>query len=90
MGTTTIEVISSGPDFPAILDILIVFGPPTLVFLVFGIWAIRSHPDGGAVKAVGVVLTALGVILAVFLVVALLFGGFPTVLSETTFIEGVP
>ncbi len=47
--------------------------------------------EGGAVKAVGIVLTALGVMLAVFTVVALVFGGvfYYEVVGETTIIQGV-
>ena len=91
MGTTTTEIISSGFDWEVFIWIMLVLGIPTLVLLGFGIWAIRKK-SGGAVQAVGIVLTALGVILAVFTLVSMVFGGvFYEVIGETTIIiEDVP
>ena len=90
MGTTTREIISSGFDWSAFIGIMLFLGVPTLVLLGFGIWAMRKH-SGGAVQAVGIALTALGVIGVVFTVAALVFGGvFYEIVGETTIIEGVP
>ena len=91
MGTTTTGIISSGFDWWAFIGIMLVLGIPALVLLGFGIRAIRKK-SGGAVQAVGIVLTALGVILAAFTLVGMVFGGvFYEVIGETTIIiEDVP
>lgn len=90
MGTTTSEVISSGFDWSAFIGTMLVLGVPALVLLGFGIWAMRKQ-SGGAVQAVGIALTALGVILAVLTIGVLVFGGvFYEVVGGTTIIEDVP
>ncbi|MXY20885.1 MAG: hypothetical protein F4Y49_06075 [Dehalococcoidia bacterium] len=90
MGTTTTEIISSGFDWSVFIGVMLVLGVPALVLLGFGIWAMRKQ-SGGAVQAVGIALTALGVILAVFTIGFLTLGGvFYEVVGETTIIENVP
>lgn len=64
-------------------------GVPALVLLGFGVWAMRKR-SGGAVQAVDIALTALGVILSVFTLAAIALGVPIEVISESTVIEGVP
>ena len=89
MGTTTSEVLFSGFDWGAFIEIILVLGVPALVLLGFGVWAMRKR-SGGAVQAVDIALTALGVILSVFTLAAIALGVPIEVISESTVIEGVP
>ena len=89
MGTTTTEIISSGFDWSAFIGIMLILGVPALVLLGLGVWAIRKR-SGGVVQAVGIALTALGVILAVFTLAAIALGVPIEVISESTVVEGVP
>ena len=89
METTTSEVLFSGFDWGAFIKIMLVLGVPAPVLLGFGVWANRKR-SGGAVQAVGVAITALGVILAVFILAAIALGVPIEVISESTVVEGVP
>ena len=65
-----------------ILHILFVLGLPTLALVVIGVWALKREARGSA-RAVGYLLIAAGVILAVYTVATLVNGPLSFIVSES-------